>query len=45
MIFYGQVLSLQHKGNKNLLTFGGGWNRYDGNHFWKNHMGNSRRAG
>ena len=33
--YYGQVFSLQHKGNKNLLTFGGGWNRYDGNHFGK----------
>jgi len=33
--FYGQVLSVQHKGNKNLLTFGGGWNRYDGNHYGK----------
>jgi iron complex outermembrane receptor protein len=33
--FYGQVFSIQHKGNKNLLTFGGGWNRYDGNHFGK----------
>ncbi len=33
--YYGQVLSLQHKGKKNQLTFGGGWNRYDGNHYGK----------
>lgn len=31
--FYGQILSLQIKGANNLLTFGGGWNRYNGNHF------------
>ncbi len=33
--FFGQVLSLQYKGSKNLLTVGGGWNHYNGNHFGK----------
>jgi iron complex outermembrane receptor protein len=33
--FYGQIFSLQNKGNNHQLTFGGGWNRYDGNHFGK----------
>lgn len=31
--FYGQILSLQYKKNKDQLTFGGGWNRYDGKHY------------
>jgi iron complex outermembrane receptor protein len=31
--FYGQLLSLQYKKEKNLLTFGGGWNNYEGKHF------------
>ncbi len=31
--FYGQIFSLQYKKDKNQLTFGGGWTRYDGNHF------------
>lgn len=33
--FYGQVFSLQYKKLKNEVTIGGGWNRYDGNHFGK----------
>jgi iron complex outermembrane recepter protein len=31
--FYGQVLSLHYRTAKDQLTFGGGWSRYDGNHF------------
>jgi iron complex outermembrane receptor protein len=31
--YYGQVLSLQYKTGRSELTAGGGWNRYDGNHF------------
>ena len=31
--FFGQVFSLQYKENKNQLTIGGGWSRYNGNHF------------
>ncbi len=31
--FYGQVLSLMYKDDKNQLDFGGGWNQYDGHHF------------
>jgi iron complex outermembrane receptor protein len=31
--YYGQILSVQYKESKNQLTVGGGWNRYDGNHF------------
>ncbi len=31
--FFGQVLSLQQTRAKHQLTFGGGWNRYLGNHF------------
>jgi iron complex outermembrane receptor protein len=31
--FYGQIGSLQYKTNKDELTFGGGWTRYEGNHF------------
>ncbi|MFM9911486.1 MAG: TonB-dependent receptor [Chitinophagaceae bacterium] len=31
--FFGQVFSLQYKKNKNQLTIGGGWSRYNGNHF------------
>lgn len=31
--FYGQILSLQYRHNKGLLTVGGGWNRYNGRHF------------
>lgn len=33
--YYGQILSLQYKKNNDNLTLGGGWNRYDGNHFGK----------
>lgn len=33
--FYGQVFSLQHKSAKQQFTVGGGWNRYDGQHFGK----------
>ena len=31
--YYGQILSLQYKNGPNQLTFGGGWNRYDGKHY------------
>jgi len=31
--FYGQIASLQYKGDKDELTFGGGWTRYDGKHY------------
>lgn len=31
--FYGQIISLQYKQKKNLLTIGGGWNKYKGKHF------------
>jgi len=31
--YYGQIFSLQYKKNRNELTFGGGWNRYDGSHY------------
>lgn len=31
--FYGQVFSLHYKAPKDQLTIGGGWSRYDGNHF------------
>ena len=33
--YYGQVLSVQYKTATSELTIGGGWNRYDGNHFGK----------
>jgi iron complex outermembrane receptor protein len=31
--FYGNIFSLQYKDNISQFTFGGGWNRYDGNHY------------
>lgn len=31
--YYGQILSLQYKKDKDKLTFGGGWNRYEGKHY------------
>ena len=31
--FYGSIFSLQKNTNKSQYTFGGGWNKYDGNHF------------
>lgn len=31
--FYGQVFSLYYNSPTNQLTFGGGWSRYDGNHY------------
>lgn len=31
--FYGQILSLQYKKNKQEFTFGGGWSTYEGAHF------------
>jgi iron complex outermembrane recepter protein len=31
--FYGSVFSLQYKNNNSQFTLGGGWNRYDGNHY------------
>ncbi len=33
--FYGNVFSFQYKNKKTQATFGGGYNRYDGNHFGK----------
>jgi len=31
--FYGQIFSFQYRKDKDQMTFGGGWTRYDGNHF------------
>lgn len=31
--FYGGIFSVQYKKNKTQLTFGGGWNEYDGAHY------------
>lgn len=31
--FYGSIFSLQYKKDKTQLTFGGGWNEYDGDHY------------
>lgn len=31
--YYGQIFSLQYKKNKDQVTLGGGWNRYDGGHY------------
>lgn len=31
--YYGQVFSLQYKNNKDEITFGGSWTRYDGKHY------------
>ena len=31
--YYGQIASLQYKDNKDELTFGGGWTKYDGKHY------------
>lgn len=31
--YYGQIFSLQYKTGKDQLTLGGGWNRYDGDHY------------
>jgi iron complex outermembrane receptor protein len=31
--FYGNISSLQYKGDKTQFTLGGGWNRYKGNHY------------
>jgi len=31
--FFGQIISLQYKHDKGLLTVGGGWNRYNGQHY------------
>ena len=31
--FYGQIFSAQYKSTNDQLTVGGGWNRYDGNHY------------
>ena len=33
--FYGQLVSLQYKKENDLITFGGGWNQYNGKHFGK----------
>ena len=33
--YYGQIFSLQYKASKDQLTFGGGWNRYNGSHYGK----------
>jgi iron complex outermembrane receptor protein len=31
--YYGQIFSFQYKVNKDVITLGGGWNRYDGKHY------------
>ncbi len=31
--FYGQILSAQYKNDKHMLTVGGGWSVYDGQHY------------
>ncbi len=31
--FYGQIASLQYKTNIDEITFGGGWTKYEGEHF------------
>ena len=31
--FYGSIFSLQYKTDNSQFTFGGGWNRYEGNHY------------
>ena len=31
--FYGTIFSLQYKKENTQLTFGGGWNKYDGKHY------------
>lgn len=31
--FYGTVFSIQHEKENTQVTIGGGWNKYDGNHF------------
>ena len=31
--FYGQILSAQYKNDKHMLTVGGGWSIYDGQHY------------
>ncbi len=31
--FYGNIFSLHYKNNNSQFTFGGGWNRYKGNHY------------
>ena len=31
--FYGNIFSLQYRDNISQFTLGGGWSRYDGNHF------------
>jgi iron complex outermembrane recepter protein len=31
--FYGNIFSLHYKANNSQLTLGGGWNRYEGNHY------------
>ena len=33
--FYGNIFSLHYKKNGTQLTFGGGWNQYNGDHFGK----------
>jgi iron complex outermembrane receptor protein len=31
--FYGNIFSLQYKNNTSQFTLGGGWTKYDGNHY------------
>lgn len=33
--YYGQIFSIQKSTQQNEITFGGGWNRYEGQHFGK----------
>jgi iron complex outermembrane receptor protein len=43
--FYGVVGALQYRGGRSTAVLGGGWNRYDGDHFgtviWARYPGNS----
>ena len=44
--FYGMVYSLNYQKNKTDLTFGGGYNIYDGDHYgkviWAQYLGNAK---
>jgi iron complex outermembrane receptor protein len=46
--FYGAVFSLNYKKNKSALTFGGGHNTYDGDHFgqviWAQYFGANEKG-
>lgn len=44
--FYGTTFSVNYKANKVNVTLGGGWNRYEGDHFgkviWSQYSGSTR---